>query len=78
MISNISNISNFWTDNVENSPDAKKYKAIGQFEPKVLVWCAFSTFIGTVKSQTVDADDDHQMSAQTQNVGEIHQEAQQK
>jgi hypothetical protein len=35
-------IHGFWTDNVENTPDAVKYKAVGKFEPNVLVWCAFS------------------------------------
>jgi hypothetical protein len=28
----------FWTDNVENTPDAVKYQAVGKFEPKTLVW----------------------------------------
>jgi hypothetical protein len=52
----------FWTVHVENTPDAVKYKAVGKFETKVLVWCAISEagvstpFIGTVKGQAVDAD----------------------
>jgi hypothetical protein len=32
----------FWTDDVENTPDTVKYKAVGKFEPIVLVWCAIS------------------------------------
>jgi hypothetical protein len=50
----------FWIDDVENTPDAVKNKAVGQFEPKV--WCAISEaclstpFIGTVKGQAVGAD----------------------
>jgi hypothetical protein len=50
----------FWTDDVENTPYGVKYKAVGKFAPKVLVWCAISEagvstpFIGTVKGQAVD------------------------
>jgi hypothetical protein len=59
--STLREINGFWTDDVENTPDAVKYKIFGKFELKVLVWCAiseaviFTTFIGTVKGQAVDA-----------------------
>jgi hypothetical protein len=52
----------FWTDDVEITPNAGKYKAIDKFEPKILVWCIISkagvssSFIGTVKGQAIDAD----------------------
>jgi hypothetical protein len=45
----------FWTDEVENTADAVKYKAVGKFDAKVLVWCLISEagvaspFIGIVK-----------------------------
>jgi hypothetical protein len=52
-----------WTDDVENTPNTVKYKAIGKFEPRVLVWCSIykadvsTPFIdGTFKGQAVDAD----------------------
>jgi hypothetical protein len=53
-------LNGFWTDNIENTSDAVKYKAFGKFEPKVLVWCAIfetgDTFIETIKGQAVDAE----------------------
>jgi hypothetical protein len=32
----------FWADDVEYTPDRVKYKAVGKFELKVLVWYAIS------------------------------------
>jgi hypothetical protein len=66
----------FWTYGVEYTPDRVKYKAVGKFEPKVLVWCAISEagvstpFLGF---QAVDAD--FYMSVQN---GQIQREAPQK
>jgi hypothetical protein len=48
-------MNGFWIDDVENTPDAVKYKAVGKLAPNVLVWCAISKagvstpFIRTVK-----------------------------
>jgi hypothetical protein len=53
--STLSGMNGLWTDDVENTPDAVIYKAVGKFEPKILVWCAISgtgvstPFIGTVE-----------------------------
>jgi hypothetical protein len=44
-------------DDVENTPDAVTNKAVGKFEPKVLVWCAISEAgVSTPFIGTVDAD----------------------
>jgi hypothetical protein len=50
--STLTGMDGFWTS------DAVKYKTVGKFEPKVLVWCAIpDTGVSTnVKGQTVDAD----------------------
>jgi hypothetical protein len=60
--STLTEMDGFWTGYVENTPDAIKYKAVGKFEPKVLVWYAISEvgvstpFIWNAKGQAVDAD----------------------
>jgi hypothetical protein len=37
--STLTEMDGFCTDDVENIADAVKYKAVGKFEAKVLVWC---------------------------------------
>jgi hypothetical protein len=60
--STLTGMDGFWTDDVENTPDTLKYKAVGKFGPKILVWNGISKasvstpFIETVKSQAFDAD----------------------
>jgi hypothetical protein len=36
-LSTLTGMDGFWTDNVESTPDAVKYKVVGKFEPKILV-----------------------------------------
>jgi hypothetical protein len=56
--STLTGMDGFWT----NTYDTIKYKAVGKFEPKVLVWCAISKagvstpFIVTAKGLAIDAD----------------------
>jgi hypothetical protein len=53
----LTGIDGFWTD---DTPDPVKYKTVGKFEPKDLIWCAMTEtgvstpFIGTFKGQAVD------------------------
>jgi hypothetical protein len=40
--STLTGMDGFWIVDVENTPDAVKYKAIGKFDQKVLVRCVIS------------------------------------
>jgi hypothetical protein len=60
--STMTGMNGFCTDDVGNTPDIIKYKAVGKFQPKVLLWCAISEagvskhFIWTVKGEAVNAE----------------------
>jgi hypothetical protein len=55
-------LSGFWCEDEAQTPDEVKFRTVGKFEKKVLVWCAISEkgisqpYIASVPGEAIDAD----------------------